>query len=72
MKNSKPTVPFYKGLTIRAYIYSTEDYEMKATLEQQLKLTPTKEINLHNVKKRTVVTENNLKVSKFILECMIW
>ncbi|XP_043467707.1 cilia- and flagella-associated protein 65 [Leptopilina heterotoma] len=71
-ENLKPSAPFYKGLTIRAFIYSKEDFEMKATLEQQLKLMPTNEIKLHSVKKGAIVTENSLRVSGFILECIIW
>ena len=67
-----PPVPFYKGLTIRAYIYSSEDCDLKATLKEQLKFMPPSEIKLHEEIGKTFVSKENLNASGFILECMIW
>ncbi|KAI4499931.1 hypothetical protein M0802_004801 [Mischocyttarus mexicanus] len=60
-----------KTLFIRCNIYSPEDILLRTTLKEELKMTPTDELQIERNKKFVHNHEDN-KMMLFILEGMIW
>nr|XP_046478579.1 uncharacterized protein LOC124217226 [Neodiprion pinetum] len=72
LERAQKPVSFYKSLSISCYIYSVLDADLKTTLDEQLKSSPSVEIRTKKNESCTSTDPKLIDIATFVLEGMIW